>query len=241
MTTQTRRKPAGSKPAIRSSASSLACPPASPPRAAAERSRGDCQRRDAAVGRSGRRAAAAGPRELPADDGSYRFSALQEIHWPEKYKAAFDLAWRTMRDRYYDGNLGNRNWDAIRRKYAEMAAAAPDRETFAHGGQPDAGRAQRLAPRLHPASGRPAPDPDPAPTPAPRRRWRPARGGARTGGTWNVATAHFGLRFDPTYKGPGLKVRDVIPDTPADHKTTRIIPGEILIAVDGRRSTRRWI
>ena len=37
------------------------------------------------------------------------------------WRAAFLVAWRTMRDRYYDEALGNRNWDAVRRKYEEMA------------------------------------------------------------------------------------------------------------------------
>ncbi len=174
-------------------------------------------------------AAAAG-----GDNGSYRFSALQEIDWHTKYRAAFDLAWRTMRDRYYDGNLGNRNWDAIRRKYVDMAAAAPDRETFATVVNLMLGELNGSHLGFTPTTARAAadPDPTPAPTPAPGGGGG-RRGGAGAGGTWNVATAHFGLRFDPNYKGPGLKIRDVIPDTPADHKTTRISVGETLMAVDG--------
>ena len=35
-----------------------------------------------------------------------------------------------MRDSYYDERLGNRNWDAIRRKYIDMAAESPDLSTF---------------------------------------------------------------------------------------------------------------
>ena len=159
------------------------------------------------------------------DNGSYRFSARQEIFWPDKYRAGFDLAWRTMRDKFYDGNLGNRNWDAIRRKYAEMAAASPDRETFAI-------VVNLMLGELNGShlgfSATPPRTADPEPTPGGGRRG--GRGGS--GATWEVATAHFGLRFDPAYKGPGLKVRDVIPDTPADHKTTRILPGEILLAID---------
>jgi len=186
-----------------------------------------------AAGRSG---AGVGAAATPGESGSYRFSALQEIHWPAKYKAAFDLAWRTMRDRYYDGNLGNRNWDAIRRKYAEMAAASPDRETFGTVVNLMLGELNGSHLGFTPSSGQaavpePAPGPTPTPTPAPGGAGRRPSGNA--GASWNITTAHFGLRFDPTHKGPGLKVRDVIPDTPADHKTTRIIAGEILVAVDG--------
>ena len=46
-------------------------------------------------------------------------------------------------------------------------------------------------------------------------------------------TAHLGVRFDPGYKGPGLKVRDVIPDGPADRKKSRIAPGEVILTIDG--------
>ena len=35
-----------------------------------------------------------------------------------------------MRDHWYDERLGNRNWDAVRRKYAD-AAETPDGETLA--------------------------------------------------------------------------------------------------------------
>src|SRR5205823_78763 len=34
-------------------------------------------------------------------------------------------------------------------------------------------------------------------------------------------------------KGPGLKVRDVIPDGPADRQKSRIAPGEVILAIDG--------
>ena len=61
----------------------------------------------------------------------YQFRALQTVNKREKLRAAFDLCWRMMRDWYYDERLGNRNWDAIRRKYGEVAAEAPDLDSFA--------------------------------------------------------------------------------------------------------------
>ena len=151
-------------------------------------------------------ASTGGPEEA---GGGYRFRALQEVDTAAKYRAAFDLAWRTMRDRFYDGNLGNRNWDAIRRKYADMAAQSPDRETFATVVSLMLGELNGSHLGFLPTSTRPA---DPR---------------------WIATTAHFGLRFAADHKGPGLKVRDVIPGTPADHKATRIVPGEVVMAIDG--------
>ena len=35
---------------------------------------------------------------------------------------AFDQGWRAMRDRFYDENMNNRDWEAIRSKYRPVAA-----------------------------------------------------------------------------------------------------------------------
>ncbi len=69
---------------------------------------------------------------MPAGDssGGYRFQALQRVDLSQRNRAAFDLCWRTMRDTWYDERLGNRDWPAIRRKYTDMAAEAPDAEAF---------------------------------------------------------------------------------------------------------------
>jgi len=142
---------------------------------------------------------------------TYDFGAKQEVDREAHYRAAFDLAWRHMRDSYYDERLGNRNWDAIRRKYADMAAKAVDAESFgivvnlmlgelngSHLGFYSRGRSS-----------------------GPERS------------DWIVSTAHLGVRFDADYKGPGLKVRDILPKGPADHEKSRIEPGEVIRSIDG--------
>lgn len=172
------------------------------------------------------------PAAAPSADASastgagtaYRFQALQEVDIAKKHVAAFDLAWRTMRDNYYDGRLGNRNWDAIRRKYREAAGMVPDTESFgtvvnlmlgelngSHLGFFATGSG-----RLPPGRGAP-----------------PAAGDDPASRNWQPVTAHLGMRFDPAYRGPGLKVRDVLPDGPADQKKSRIHPGEMILRIDG--------
>ena len=47
-------------------------------------------------------------------------------------------------------------------------------------------------------------------------------------------TAHLGLRFDRRYEGPGCKVHDVICGSPADHVKTKILPGEIVVSINGK-------
>lgn len=149
----------------------------------------------------------------------YRFNALQDYHRGARHAAVFDLAWQTMRDNYYDPKLGNRDWDAVRRKYIDMAKAAPDMDSLAvvinlmlgelngsHlGFFPGSSLMTRNQPPAEPAAG-------------PR---------------WSETTGHPGVRFDPTWPGPGLKVRDVLPGGPADTVKAGIKPGDIIFSVNG--------
>jgi tricorn protease len=140
----------------------------------------------------------------------YSFSAKQEVEREARFRAAFDIAWQLMRDRYYDENLGNRNWDAIRRKYVEMAAKAVDTDSLSIVvnlmlGELNGSHLGFYARRR---------------TPPPTQQ------------AWNITTAHLGVRFELDYKGPGLKVKDVLPNGPADLEKSQINPGEIIRSID---------
>ena len=176
--------------------------------------------RAASAGAASPAASAATP---PGGDGIYRVRARQEVNTPAKYRAAFEMAWRAMRDGFYDERLGNRNWDAIRRKYADAAAEAPDAEGLATVVNLMLGELNGSHLGFFPTTGRTLARPTPGAGPA-----LPA------GGKWNLVTAYLGLRFDPEYKGPGLRVRSVVPDSPADLKRSKVDPGEVVASVDGK-------
>ena len=142
----------------------------------------------------------------------YPFSARQEYDRSAKYRAAFDLAWRTMRDRWYDEALNNRNWDAIRRKYIDVAASSADLGMFSQVVQLMLGELNGSHLGFYP-SGEDGIEP--------------------VEGDWGVDTAHLGLRFDPEHTGPGLKVRDVLPGGPADQTRWKVEPGELVVRIDG--------
>jgi tricorn protease len=72
----------------------------------------------------------------------------------------------------------------------------------------------------------------PPPTPTP-----PGTDPTPTAQTWTDVTPHLGIRFQDDYPGPGLKVRDVLPGGPADHKKSRVLPGEIVVSIDGKEVT----
>ncbi|MEZ5950779.1 MAG: S41 family peptidase [Planctomycetaceae bacterium] len=50
---------------------------------------------------------------------------------------------------------------------------------------------------------------------------------------WIEQTAHLGVRFDPNHRGPGLRIRDVIPDGPAAKAGSELRAGELILAING--------
>ena len=142
---------------------------------------------------------------------SYAFRAQQSFDKGARYRAAFDLCWRSMRDWWYDERLGNRNWDEVHRKYVDAAAAAPDASTFSTVvslllGELNGSHLGFSASRAAVAN------PEAA---------------------WKDTTAHLGMRFEAAYKGPGLKVRDVLPRGPADREGSRLNAGDVVLSIDG--------
>jgi len=146
---------------------------------------------------------------------------LQEVDLPSRNAAVFDLAWRTMRDNYYDERLGNRDWNKVKEKYLPAAQAAPDADTLAVVINMMLGELNGshlgFIPGIRDIAQRRNEPPEDAPA-----------------GRWREVTAHLGVRFDPTFAGPGLKVRDVVPGSPADQRKSRMAPGEIITQIDGK-------
>jgi len=147
------------------------------------------------------------------------FRAQHSIDRAAKQRAVFDQCWRTMRDRFYDERLGNRDWDAVRQKYADMAASAADLRTVQDVVHLMLGElnASHLGFTLGSSSSTSTSN---------------SATGTTSSSTWKEETAHLGLRFDPSHPGPGWKVRDVISKSPASQKLSRIAPGEIILQVD---------
>lgn len=154
------------------------------------------------------------PTYISAKGGSavtHRFRAMQETDRAGRQRAIFEQCWRVMNDQYYDERLGNRDWRAIREKYAPMAAAAPDLKAVVEVVHLMLGELNGSHLGFSVNSTRTA-----------------------TAGAWRDETAHLGLRFDPEHAGPGWKIKDVIHKSPASQKQKRLLPGEIVLRVDGR-------
>lgn len=157
-------------------------------------------------------AAAGGVPASLSDTGrvtSYAFRVAQEVDLAAKHRAAFDLAWRAMRDHWYDDRFGNRDWDAIRAKYRDVAAS-PDPQQLATVINLMLGElnGSHLGFTLRSAT-------------------------AENAAAWSPVTPHLGVRWDFAHAGPGLKVRDVIPDGPADRRGAELTAGDLLLAIEG--------
>lgn len=179
---------------------------------------------------------------------TYSFAARQELLRSDRMKAGFDLAWRIMRDQFYDPQMNNLNWDDIRRKYVDAAAASVDERQLATVITLMLGELNASHMGFTPVATRGSSEADLADesltdiTIDPLSLWDSATDGenepqgeqsSRNPSTWRPVTAHLGVRFDRSYQGPGLKIRDVIPGGPASYQASLLRPGEIILSIDG--------
>ncbi len=150
-----------------------------------------------------------------AAGGGYTFSVRQQVEHAFRNAAIFDTCWRIMRDHWYDGKLGNADWNKVRDKYRLMAFNAPDPETVTTVVQMMLGELNGSHLGFTMGAGAGIPDGKALPT-SPRD-----------------TTGHLGVRFDPSFAGPGIKVRDVLPGSPADKKRSRLNEGDVITNING--------
>ena len=155
--------------------------------------------------------------------GGMSFTVYQDVDLGKKHQAAFDMAWRTMRDNWYDERLNNRDWNAVRDKY-RAAADTPDTDALTTVVQLMLGELNGSHLGFYAGSL----------TVPGRRQGQPAADQPSNERTWRPVTPHLGVRFDPDFKGPGLKVRDVLPEGPADQKRSKLNAGDVVTAINGK-------
>ena len=140
---------------------------------------------------------------------SYAFKARQDFLATDRFRAAFDASWLSMRDWWYDDRFNNRNWNSVRRKYIEIASETRDTRTLT----------DLVSMMLGELNGS-------------HLGFRTASSRSSSGG-WSISTPHLGVRFDQQFKGPGLRIADVIPEGPADKSQSKLEAGEVILQIDG--------
>lgn len=149
-------------------------------------------------------------------DTVYGFSVYQTTDVADFQELVFRTCWGRFKNFYYDPNCHGVDWPAVREKYlwAARNAAAPSvftRVMLMMLGELDTSHVNWTT------------------TSGSAGEWEPS---ASVHG-WTTATAHIGLRFDDAYTGKGLKIRDVIKDSPADRREFGFKAGDIVEKVDG--------
>ncbi|HBE68875.1 MAG TPA: hypothetical protein DDW52_12075, partial [Planctomycetaceae bacterium] len=141
---------------------------------------------------------------------SYSFEVAQSQSRSEWLRTGFEEAWLVMREVWYDPRYANKNWDEIRRKYSGAAAMMHD----------TAGLAKVVELMLGELNGS-------------HLGFYPSGGGFRSNVEgWTDVTAHLGVRFNEDFNGPGLLVRDVIPNGPADKANAALSAGDVILQID---------
>lgn len=134
------------------------------------------------------------------------YTATVSIDPAEERRQAFDQAWRLLADYFYDPKMHGVNWAEIRNRYRPIVDECVTLDDFHL-------LLLEMAGELNASH----------------------TGVSQTRTPTGASdTAHLGVTFDWTHGGPGLKVREVLPDGPADTEPGRIQPGEYLLAVGGK-------
>ncbi|GAA5494122.1 tol-Pal system protein TolB [Rubritalea halochordaticola] len=141
----------------------------------------------------------------------YPFTVFTTQNRVDFQRLLFRGAWRTMRDGFYDEHLNGKNWLGMLSKYEHAAASAPSMKDF------DRYVAMLLGELNASHTG---------------FRSKPWQSTWSKRSAWKDEVAHFGLIFDPEHQGEGLKVKEVLPTSPADEQRSKIEAGEIILSID---------
>lgn len=131
------------------------------------------------------------------------FQAKMAIRRDEEFGEMFAQCWRALSDNFYDPAHHGANWTAVREKYQPLVGHVAMREDLYALVSMMLGELN--ASHLGISGRMPLPD---------------------------EVTADLGLIFDETFRGPGLKVTEVLKRGPADKRGLGIKPGDIVLAID---------
>jgi len=144
---------------------------------------------------------------------TFGFSVRRARDWRAVRQIAFDEGWRAMRDRFYDPAHNNRDWNAVRTKYRDVAAQCLGSTEFSH-------LMNMMLGELNASHMGHRGGTDPLPDPVEQDAWTPG-------------THHLGLRFELDFPGPGLRVESVIPKGPTSLARSTVAVGETVLSIDG--------
>lgn len=146
----------------------------------------------------------------PTPPGTVNFTAKMTVRQEEEFQEMFDQSWRLLSESFYDAKLHGANWRAIRDKYRPLVRHVSMKEDLYNLVSLVLGELN--ASHLGISGHLRNPD---------------------------EVTADLGLIFDETYKGPGLKIAEILKRGPADKRGINLKPGDVVLAIDRTELTDR--
>lgn len=131
------------------------------------------------------------------------FTAKLTIRQDEEFMEIFDQSWRLLSDSFYDSRHHGADWKAVREKYRGLVRHVTMKEDLYNLVSLMLGELN--ASHLAIFSSLRSPE---------------------------EVTADLGLLFDETYKGPGLKIAEVLKRGPADKRGISLKAGDVVLSID---------
>ncbi len=174
----------------------------------------DGQIRMARPGLSGFEALLSGSPGRPSASGgdavTLSFRVKMTVKRDEEFQEMFDQSWRALAEYFYDPKFQGADWNAVRAKYRPLVKHVAMKEDLYALIHLMLGELN--ASHLGITGFGPVPD---------------------------EFTADLGLIYDETYRGPGLKIAEVLKRGPADRRGLNLKPGEYIHSIDGTAITAR--
>jgi tricorn protease len=138
------------------------------------------------------------------------FQARMTVKQAELFQEMFEQSWRALSDNFYDAAFHGTDWNKVRAKYRPLVKHCVLRED--------------LYALIYLMLGE--------------------LNASHVGISGNLGgpeqtTAELGLLFDRAYKGPGLKIAEILKGGPADQRGLNVRAGDIVVAIDGTEITNK--
>jgi tricorn protease len=132
------------------------------------------------------------------------FRVKMTVRRDEEYQEMFEQSWRALRDHFYDSKFHNTDWVGIRAKYRPVVKHVAMKEDLY-------ALISIMMGELNASH----------------------LGISGFGVFPEETTAELGLIFDDAYRGPGLKVTEILKRGPADKRGINVKPGDIIVSIEG--------
>ena len=139
-----------------------------------------------------------------ADSTRVPFSAKMTVRRDELFSEMFEQSWRALSEEFYDPAYHGADWKAMRLKYRPLVKHVALREDFYSLVKLMLGELNASHLDI-----------------------------MGLGTASEETTADLGILFDDTYRGPGLKVAEILKRGPADKRGITLKPGEIVLSMEG--------